>query len=497
MFELSAIACYLNPYITVRVKERVVTLTHPPRTGHPAPTAGLGHRWPTLLLLSLAQFMVILDVSVVNIALPDMARDLSLTGAQLTWVATAYTVCLGGLMLLGGRLADLLGRRRLFLAGLLTFTAASLRAGRAGDATTILTARAAQGIGAALLSPAALAILTTTFHGPARGRALAVWGAIGGGGAAVGVLAGGLLTSGPGWAWIFFVNVPVGLLVAVVVPFVIPGGREPSGAGRLDVPGAVLVTAATAALIFGVVRIGGTNPASGLVAIGAAAVLYATFVVVERRSTRPLIDLRLFRQRAVVAGTVVMLIATALLVSAFFLSSLLLQRALGLSALQTGLVFLPVAIGTVAGAHTAGRLIGRIGPRYVAATAFALAAAGLGLLSAVDVGDSVWIAVMPAFVLAATALGATLVTATTTALSTVDIHAAGATSGTVNTAHELGAAVGVAAASAIAGVAAGSTAHYDVAFWAIAALAAVAALLASVLVPAGPLQVSAETRFVH
>ena len=474
-----------------------MALMHSSRTERREPLAGVGRGWPTLVLLSLAQFMVILDVSVVNVALPDMARDLSLTGAQLTWVATAYTVCLGGLMLLGGRLADLLGRRRLFLSGLLAFTAASLLAGLAGDATTILAARAVQGVGAAMLSPAALAILTTTFHGPARSRVLAVWGAIGGGGAAVGVLAGGLLTSGPGWAWIFFVNVPVGLLVAGITPFVIAKAPEPSSSGRLDVPGAVLVTAATAALIFGVVRIGGATSASGLIAIGAAAVLYTAFVVAERRSTRPLIDLRLFRQRAVVAGTVVILIATALLVSAFFLNSLLLQRALGLSALQTGLLFLPVAIGTVAGAHTAGRLVGRIGPRPVAATAFAVAAAGLALLAAVNTGDSVWLAVMPGFVLASTALGAAFVTATTTALTTVDIHSAGATSGAVNTAHELGAAIGVAAASAIAGIAAGGTVHYNVAFWAIAATAAVAALVALVLVPSGPLPVGEGVRFGH
>jgi MFS family permease len=192
-----------------------------------------------------------------------------------------------------------------------------------------------------------------------------------------------------------------------------------------------------------------------------------------------------------------MLIATALLVPAFFLNSLLLQRALGLSAEQTGLVFLPVAIGTVAGAHAAGRLVGRIGPRPVAAIAFAAAAAGLGLLAAVDAGDSVWLAVMPAFVLASTALGAAFVTATTTALTTVDVHAAGATSGTVNTAHELGAAIGVAAASAIAGVAAGSAVHYNVAFWTIAAMAAVAALVALVLVPAGPLPVGEGVRFAH
>jgi EmrB/QacA subfamily drug resistance transporter len=314
------------------------------------------------VLLCLAQFMVILDVTVVNVALPRMAADLGLDRAALTWVMTGYTLCFGGLMMLGGRLADLLGRRRTFLAGLLLFTAASLAAGLSGDAATMVAARAAQGVGAALLSPAALSILTTTFHGPDRYRALGVWAALGGGGAAAGVLVGGLLVSGPGWQWVFFVNVPIGLLVALLVPVTV--AAAPRLPGRLDVPGALLVTAASGALIYGLVRAGdaGWTAPSAVVPIAAAVALYGVFAVTEQRVSAPLVRLRLLAQRPMLAGIAAMLAASALLISGFFLCSLLLQRALGLSALDTGLVFLPVAVATVIGAHLAGRLVGRFGP---------------------------------------------------------------------------------------------------------------------------------------
>jgi EmrB/QacA subfamily drug resistance transporter len=455
-------------------------------------------RWRALVLLCLAQFMVILDVTVVNVALPRMAADLALDRTALTWVVTAYTLCFGGLMMLGGRLADLLGRRRTFLAGLVLFTAASLAAGLAGDATTMVAARAAQGVGAALLSPAALSILTTTFHGPDRHRALGVWAAIGGGGAAAGVLVGGLLVSGPGWQWVFYVNVPIGVLVALLAPTLIAAApRQP---GRVDVPGALLVTAASGALIYGLVT---TGDGGWLAAIGAAAVLYAAFVIVELRSPAPLVQLSLLARRPMMAGLATMLTASALLISGFFLCSLLLQRVLGLSALRTGLVFLPVAVATVVGAHLGARLVSRFGPRPLAVAGFAVAAGGFALLARVDAGADAWTAILPGFVLAAAGLGAGFVTATTTALTSVDGHHAGMASGTVNTAHELGAALGVAVVSAIAGAsidagsAGAAVGGFANALWACAGASAVAAILVPVLLPAGRLPVTDGPVFAH
>jgi EmrB/QacA subfamily drug resistance transporter len=405
--------------------------------------------------------MVILDVTVVNVALPAIGADLALDRAALTWVVTAYTLCFGGLMLLGGRLADLLGRRRTFLAGLTVFTLASLGAGLAGDGAVLLAARATQGVGAALLSPAALSIITTTFQGRERHRALGVWAGIGGTGAAVGVLLGGLLAAGPGWEWVFFVNVPVGLLVAVGVPLTVAASPRPAAAGRagapraaaVDVPGALAVTAAIGLLVYGLVRAGDTGwgAAGTLLPLGAGLALLAVFVAVERRVSAPLVDLRLLATRPVAAGYAVMLAASGLLISGFFLNSLLLQRVMGLSALRTGLVFLPVALATIIGAQAAAHLLGRLGGRPVAATGFALAAAGMALLTGVAAGSDAVTGVLPGFTLAAAGLGMAFVTATTAAMSRVDPYRAGMVSGVVNTAHELGAALGVAIVSTIAG----------------------------------------------
>ncbi|GAB2941168.1 DHA2 family efflux MFS transporter permease subunit [Micromonospora polyrhachis] len=475
-------------------------------TGHPLhlpETSVDSRRWSVLVLLCLAQFVVILDVTVVNVALPRMAADLGLDRSALTWVVTAYTLCFGGLMMLGGRLADLLGRRQMFLIGLLAFTAASLVAGLAHSGTLLVAARVAQGVGAALLSPAALSILTTTYQGPQRHRALGVWGAIGGGGAAAGVLVGGLLVSGPGWEWIFFVNVPVGVVVAALVPRMVPA--TPRHQGRLDVPGALLATAASGALIYGLVRAGDVGWTAGttLLPIIMGVALYAVFAIVEHRVPAPLVQLRLFRQRPMVAGSVVMLAASGLLISGFFLNSLLLQRLLGLSALRTGLVFLPVAIATIIGAHLAGHLIGRIGPRPLAAVGFATAAVGLVLLTRVAPGGNAWTDVLPGFVLTAAGLGTGFITATVTAMSRVDPHHAGMASGTINTAHELGATLGVAIVSTIAGASIDTSAAvtgaggFADAFWACAIAASVIAATVPWLLPPGPPPVTDGPVFVH
>jgi EmrB/QacA subfamily drug resistance transporter len=478
---------------------------HPGRRSEQAPRSG---RWPVLVLLGLAQFMVILDVSVVNVALPQMAGDLGLSRTGATWAVTAYTLFFGGLMLLGGRLADQIGRRTVFLAGLVVFTGASLAAAAATGTASMVTARALQGVGAALLSPAALSILTTVFQGRERHRALAVWGAIGGGGAAVGVLAGGLLVAGPGWEWVFLVNLPVGvtvgLLTLMLVPRRLPGAAERTS-GRVDAAGPLLVTAATGLLIYGVVHAGdaGWSDATTLGAIASSVILYGLFGVVERRRAHPLVDLRILGQRPLVAGTIVMLAASALLIAGFFLTSLVLQTVRQMSALQTGVAFLPVAVATVAGAHVAGRLVGRIGPRPLVSAAFGLSAVGLTLLAGAGTGARVWTGIVPSFVLVALGLGAGFVAATTTAMSRVDVHHAGVAAGTVNTAHELGAALGVATASAIvgstlgAGAAAAGTAGFTAAYAAGAIVAAAMAVAGVWLLPPGRPAASNGPVFVH
>jgi EmrB/QacA subfamily drug resistance transporter len=469
-----------------------VSRTAPAPPGHDPSAVPDPRRWRALVLLCLAQFMVILDVTVVNVALPAIGADLSLDRAALTWVVTAYTLCFGGLLLLGGRLADLLGRRRTFLAGLTLFTAASAGAGLAGDGSVLLAARALQGAGAALLSPAALSIITTAFHGPERHRALGVWAGIGGAGGAVGVLLGGVLASGPGWAWVFFVNVPVGVLVAVAIPMMVPASPR-QAAGGVDVPGALVVTAAIGLLIYGLVQAGDTGwgAASTLLPLGAGLALLAVFVMAERRVPAPLVDLRLLATRPVAAGYGVMLVASGLLISGFFLNSLLLQRVMGLSALSTGLVFLPVAVATIIGAQAAAHLLGRLGGRPVAATGFALAAVGMVLLAGISAGSQALTGVLPGFALAGAGLGMALVTATTTAMASVDTHRAGMVSGVVNTAHELGAALGVAFVSAVAGAsvqaqsATTSVAGFGDAFLAGAIIAAASTAAVAWLLPPG------------
>jgi EmrB/QacA subfamily drug resistance transporter len=475
----------------------------PPHHRHDLPDP---RRWRALVLLCLAQFMVILDITVVNVALPAIGTDLSLDRAALTWVVTAYTLCFGGLMLLGGRLADLLGRRRVFLAGLTTFTLASLGAGLAGDGTVLVAARALQGVGAALLSPAALSIITTTFQGRERYRALGVWAALGGAGAAAGVLLGGTLSSGPGWQWVFFVNVPVGVLVAAAVPATVATSPRSSAHG-VDLPGALTVTAAAGLLIYGLVQAGDTGwgAAGTLLALGLGLLLLVGFVVVERTVEAPLVDLRLLASRPVAAGYGVMLAASGLLISGFFLNSLLLQRVMGLTAMRTGLVFLPVAVATIIGAQAAAHLVARLGGRPVAAAGFTLAAIGMALLAGVPVDGDALTDVLPGFTLAAAGLGMAFVTATTTAMAPVDPDRAGMVSGVINTAHELGAALGVALVSTIAGAsvepaqaaAQAATTGFSHAFLACAILAGLVAVAASWLLPAGRLPAGDGPVFAH
>ncbi|MDX3241582.1 MFS transporter [Streptomyces sp. ME18-1-4] len=459
---------------------------------HTAPSPPDPRRWAALALICLAQFMLILDVTVVNVALPDMAADLDLDRETLTWVVTAYTLCFGGLMLLGGRLADALGARRTLLAGLALFTAASLVTGLAENAPVLLGGRMAQGVGAALLSPSALSIVTTTFHGAERNKALGVWAAIGGSGAAAGVLVGGALTEGPGWQWVFYVNVPVGLLVLAALPAFV-AARAPQPA-RLDLPGALLVTGGTGALIYGLVEAGDSgwaDPAT-LVPLAVAVVAYILFAVAERAGQAPLMDLRMFTRRPVLAGAFLMLMATALLIAFFFLGSVYLQHLRGFSPLKTGLVFLPVAVATGIGAHLGSRLVGRIGSRATAVAGMVIAAVGTVPLTRLSGTGSVYGSLLPGLVIASLGVGAVFVTATTTALAMVEHREAGLASGVVNTFHEVGGSIGVAVVSTVAasGFERGAVGGFNDAFTVCAVAAVVSAAVAVGLVPRGKPQLT-------
>jgi EmrB/QacA subfamily drug resistance transporter len=445
-----------------------------------------------LALLAAAQFMLIVDITVVQIALPSIGSELELSREALTWVVTTYTLVFGGLMILGGRIADVAGARRTLLVGLSVFTAASLVCGVAGSGAVLIGARAAQGVGAALLSPAALAVVTTTFDGRDRNRALGVWAAIGGTGAAAGVLLGGLLTAGPGWQWVFFVNVPVGVAALALIPLLVRGDVVRGTRERVDVWGAVTVTSATALLIHGVVHAG--EAAWGApVTVGtllAAAVGYAVFGGVETRVGTPLLRPRTLVRRPVVSGMLLMLVATGLLLGLFFLTSLYLQDVLGMDALATGLLFLPVALAITAGAQVGAHAVGRVGGRVVAVVGLLLAAAGAAVLTQAHTADSVFTGVLPGFVLAAFGIGPVFVAATTTTLANVPNEEAGVASGAVTTFHELGGSIGVAlvstiAASSITDVAAGQAAGYIDGYLACATVAGIGALIALVLVPAG------------
>ncbi|MEV4289906.1 MFS transporter [Nonomuraea bangladeshensis] len=405
--------------------------------------------WGVLVLLCLAQFMLIVDITVVQVALPSIGADLALGREALTWVVTAYTLCFGGLMVLGGRLADVLGARRTLLAGLALFTAASLLCGLSGSGATLIAGRALQGVGAALLSPAALAVITTVFHGARRGRALGVWAAVGGSGAALGVLLGGLLTAGPGWAWVFVVNVPVGLLVLAALPAVTPA--VPGRAGRVDVPGALLVTVATGLLVYGVVTAGeaGWGAAATLLPLAGAVLLYALFAAVQRTARAPLMRAATLARRPVISGMFLMLTATGLMLGLFFIGSLYLQHARGFGALETGLLFLPVALAITIGAQAGGHLVPRLGGRPVAVAAFALTAAGAAWMTMISPETSPYATLLPGFTLAALGIGPLFVTATTTTMANVPPGENGVASGVINTFHELGGSIGVAVASAV------------------------------------------------
>jgi EmrB/QacA subfamily drug resistance transporter len=429
---------------------------------HPDP-----RRWRTLGLLGVAQLMLILDVTVVTVALPTISADLGLGRQSLTWVVSGYTLAFGGLLLLGGRAADLLGARRLVIAGLGLFAGASLLAGLAPTGGALLAGRVLQGLAAAFLSPSALSLVVRMFDGAERDRALGI----------------GLLTAGPGWPWVFLVNVPVGLLLALSLRRVLPPDRAGRSPGRLDLPGAALVTAATGTLLSALIQAGDrgwTSAATGLLAATAAG-LYLAFVVRVGRAAHPLMDLGLLLRRPVAVGTLLVLVATALMITVFFLGSFYLQRHRGHDALETGLLFLPVALATMAGATVAGRVLARLGPRLLGAVGLGGGAVGMWVAATAD-GSAAMVAGIG---LAGAGTGVVFVVASATALGQVSPHQAGLASGIVSTFHEFGAALGAAVVSsmAAASLAGTSPAGFSRGFTTAAIVAAVAALVTLVIAP--------------
>jgi EmrB/QacA subfamily drug resistance transporter len=432
--------------------------------------------------------MVILDATVVNVALPSIARSLGLAAGDVQWIVTAYVLASGGLVLLGGRAADVAGRRRIFLAGLTVFTAASLASGLAPTAGALIAARAGQGLGAALLSPAALSIITTSYAGAQRATALGVWGALGGAGAAVGVLAGGVLTTWLGWRSVFLVNVPVGVVAGVTSLHLVPRHEPRRGFGRkLDLAGAALAVAGLVTLCYALASAPahGWGSARTLLLLGLAVVLLAAFAVVERSVPRPLVPAQLWRTRSLVAGVLVMLGATGILVGTFFLNSLYLQEVQHASALRVGLEFLPLALVIGASAHLGSRLLPRAGARVLIVAGLLVMGAGALLLTGVSARSGYLTGFLPGLLVVGTGTGLVLPATAIAAMNDIAEDRAGVASGLMTTAHEIGAALGVAVFSAVAvATSGGIAAGYRNGFTVAAAVAGGLAVAAAVLVPA-------------
>ena len=460
----------------------------PPHAGpHIHDGASDRRSWWTLGLIGLAQFMVILDVTVVNVALPSIGNALSFGAAELQWVVTVYVLFTGGLMLLGGRATDLLGRRPVFLVGLLVFTAASLASGLAWSPLALIVARAAQGFGAALLLPSALAIITTTYSHGQRTVALSIWGAIGSAGVAAGVVFGGVITSLLGWEWIFFINVPIGFAVAAGAVRLLPASQPlPRARLKLDLLGAATVIVALVMLVYGIVGTAQYGWGSGrtLLLLGVACALLAVFIVIERRGREPLVPPATWRVRSLVSSAVVMLGATGILVGAFYLNTLYLQNVLGYSPLKTGLSFLPLALVIFAAAHLASHLLPHAGSRVVALAGAALTAGGALLLGTAPDHASYATDLLPGFLLLGAGVGLVFVAVTVTAMADVGHEQAGLASGIMTTAHELGAALGVAVLAAVAISDGNPVSGYGTGFFVAAAIAVLLAVVAAVALPA-------------
>jgi EmrB/QacA subfamily drug resistance transporter len=408
-------------------------------------------RWIALILLCVAQFVVVLDASIVNVALPTIGQALDFSESDLPWVVNAYVLTFGGFLLLGGRMADLLGRRRVFMTGLIIFALASLAGGLATNSGQLIAARAVQGLGAAILSPAALSIVTTTFRdGAERNKALGIWGAIAGSGGAAGVLLGGVLTDGLGWEWVLWVNVPIGIIAAAVAPTLLAESRA-TGARHFDVTGAVTVTAGLSLLVYALVDANDAGWAStrsiALFAISAA--LLVAFVVTELRTKSPLVPFRIFRLRTLTGANVVGVLVGASLFSMFFFISLYMQQVLGYSAIKAGLSYLPLAVSIILSAGAASQLVTRIGFKNVLAVGMVLIAIALVWFSQISVSGSFAVDILGPSLLAAVGLGFSFVSTTIAAMSGVEENDAGLASGLINTSQQVGGALGLAILSAI------------------------------------------------
>jgi EmrB/QacA subfamily drug resistance transporter len=428
--------------------------------------------WLILSLVCLAQFMVILDVSIVNVALPSIQKTLGFSEVNLQWVVTAYALTFGGLLLFGGRLADLFGRKRIFLVGLVLFTGASLLGGFAQNQATLIIARALQGVGAAVLSPATLTILTVTFTEPrARARALGVWTAVAAGGGAAGALFGGILTDLLSWRWILFVNVPIGIAAFLLARFYLRESRAEGERQQLDIAGSLTVTAGLIVLVYGIVstdRHAWGSPQT-IITLVIAAVLLIAFVFIEGRlATHPLMPLRLFRSRAVSGANMVMFLVGAAMFAMWFFLTLYLQQVLGYSPLITGVTFLPQTAAIAIGATLAGRLVPKVGPRPLMLAGGLLAAGGLYWLSFISATGTYWTSAFGGGVMSTLGMGLAFTPIAVAATSGVPRHEAGLASGVMNTSRQIGASVGLAvlstlAASRIASIEHGRTATGQVA----------------------------------
>ena len=462
-------------------------------------------RWIVLAVVVAAQFMVVLDVAIVNVALPSIKTDLGFTQETLQWVVTAYAILFGGVLLLGGRMADLLGRRRLFMAGLAIFTIASLLDGLAWSEGSLITFRAIQGLGAALLSPAALSILTTTFaEGRERNTALGVWGAASGSGGAAGVLLGGVLTSWLSWSWIFFINIPVGVAVFAVSPWLLRESRAKLNHRHFDVAGATSITAGLMLLVYAMTRAAqdGWATASTVGLLAASAALIVAFVVIELRSKAPLLPMRIFRLRTLATSNVASFLVAASLFSQFFLLTLYMQQVLHYSAIQTGVAYIALTLAIIIVSAVAQALVTRVGIRPILPVGLVLSAAALVLYAQLPVDGHYFWDLFPAFLLSGIGLALTFVPLVIGGLTGVRQSDAGVASGLFNTSQQIGGAIGVAAATTIATT---FTAHYvdahpgatplsggalthgfEITYYVLAGLVVLAAILSAALIESKP-----------
>jgi EmrB/QacA subfamily drug resistance transporter len=462
-------------------------------------------RWIGLAVIVAAQFMVVLDVAIVNVALPTIKADLHFSQESLQWVITAYSIFFGGVLLLGGRMADLLGRRRMFMAGLALFTTSSLLDGLAWSEGSLITFRSLQGLGAALLSPAALSILTTTFdEGRDRNLALGIWGAVSGSGAAAGVLLGGALTSALSWSWIFFINVPVGAVVLALAPRLLDESRAAVDHRHFDIPGAASITGGLMLLVYGLTRAAqhGWGSAETIALLAASAALILGFVGIELRSTAPLLPLRLFRLRTLSGSNLSGLLLGGALFSQFFLLTLYMQQVLHYSALQTGVAYIALTLAIIVFANVSQALALRVGIRTLLPVGMLLAAAGLVLYARLPVSGHYFWDLFPPFILSGIGMAFAFIPMTIGALAGVKPSDAGIASGLINTSQQVGGAIGVAVATTIAatytsryvGAHAGvqptdgaALVHgFAIAFYVLAGLAALAAIAAACLVESRP-----------